>query len=150
MAGDEVPSPHPTLSLTWFNAGPTSMALAQHLANVSLTFCVYWGQTTVYALCTLYSRHSSRMTYAWSDVFHNTHQCLYYYFVRLIVINMVNPLTAKLFNLNFHSLEVVSRWRDPQLQVSENSSDFTKWRSTVIKYCWFMSHFLFKRWYLMC
>ena len=40
----------------------------------------------------------------------------------------VNPLTAKLFNLNFHPLEVVSRWRDPQLQVSENYSDLTKWR----------------------
>ena len=26
-----------------------------------------------------------------------------------------NPLTAKLFNLNFHPLEIVSRWRDPQL-----------------------------------
>ena len=36
-----------------------------------------------------------------------------------------NPLTAKLFNLNFHSLEVVSRWRDSQLQVSENYSDLT-------------------------
>ena len=34
-----------------------------------------------------------------------------------------NPLTAKLFNLNFHPPEVVSRWRDPQLQVSENYSD---------------------------
>ena len=33
------------------------------------------------------------------------------------------PLTAKLFNLNFHSLDVVSRCRDPQLQVSENYSD---------------------------
>ena len=32
----------------------------------------------------------------------------------------LNPLTAKLFNLNFHPLEVVSRWRDSQLQVSEN------------------------------
>ena len=31
-----------------------------------------------------------------------------------------NPLTAKLFNLNFHPLEIVSRWRDPQLQVGEN------------------------------
>ena len=30
----------------------------------------------------------------------------------------INPLTAKLFNLNFHPLEVVSRWRDPKLQVS--------------------------------
>ena len=42
----------------------------------------------------------------------------------------INPLTAKLFNLNFRSLEVVSRWRDPQLQVSENYSDLTKWRLT--------------------
>ena len=68
----------------------------------------------------------------------------------------VNPLTAKLFNLNFHPLEVVSRWRDPQLQVSENYSDLAKWmstvfkycwlakwRSTVFKYCWLMSHFIF-------
>ena len=65
----------------------------------------------------------------------------------------VNPLTAKLFNLNFHPLEVVSRWRDPQLQVSENYSYLTKWRSTLIKSCWLMSHFIFnifKMWYLMC
>ena len=64
-----------------------------------------------------------------------------------------NPLTAKLFNLNFHLLEVVSRWRDPQLQVSENYSDLTNWRSTLFKYCWLMSHFIFnifKMWYLMC
>ena len=45
-----------------------------------------------------------------------------------------NPLTAKLFNLNFHPLEVVSRYSDPQLQVSENYSDLTKWRSTLFKY----------------
>ena len=32
---------------------------------------------------------------------------------------MINPLTAKLFNCNFHPREVVSRWRDPQLQVSK-------------------------------
>ena len=38
----------------------------------------------------------------------------------------INPLTAKLFNLNFHPLEVVSRWRDPQLQVSKNYSDLKK------------------------
>ena len=42
-------------------------------------------------------------------------------------IQSFNPLTTKLFNLNFHPLEVVSRWRDPQLQVSENYSDLTKW-----------------------
>ena len=52
-----------------------------------------------------------------------------------------NPLTAKLFNMNFHPLEVVSRWRDPQLQVSEIYSDLRKWKSTVFKNCWLMSHF---------
>ena len=65
----------------------------------------------------------------------------------------VNPLTAKLFNLNFHPIEVVSCWLDPQLQVSENYSELTKWRSTVFKSCWLMSHFIFnifKTWYLMC
>ena len=40
----------------------------------------------------------------------------------------VNLLIAKLFYLNFHPLEVVSRWRDSQLQVTENYSDLTKWR----------------------
>ena len=45
------------------------------------------------------------------------------------VFNLLNPLTAKLVNLNFHSLEVVSHWRDPQLKASENYSDLTKWRS---------------------
>ena len=53
-------------------------------------------------------------------------------------VSTLNPLTAKLFDLNFHPLEVVSRWRDPQLQVSENYSDLTKWRSSVFKYCWLM------------
>ena len=64
-----------------------------------------------------------------------------------------NPLTAKLSNLNFHSLEVVNRVSDPQLQVSENYSDLTKWRSTLLNSCWLMSHFIFnifKMWYLMC
>ena len=45
-----------------------------------------------------------------------------------------NLLTAKSFNWNFHPLEVVSRWRDPQLQVSENYSDFTKWRLAIFKF----------------
>ena len=36
------------------------------------------------------------------------------------ILICINPLTAKLFNWNFYPLEVASRWRDPQLQVSEN------------------------------
>ena len=46
----------------------------------------------------------------------------------------LSPLTAKLFFWNFHSLEVVSRWRDSQIQVSENYSDLTKWWSTIFKF----------------
>ena len=65
-----------------------------------------------------------------------------------------NPLTARLFNLNFHPLEVVSRWRDPQLQASENYSDLTKWSLSIfIKICWLMSRYIFnmfKMLYLMC
>ena len=37
-----------------------------------------------------------------------------------------NPLTAKLKKKKFHPFEVVSRWRDPQLQVSENYTDLKK------------------------
>ena len=47
------------------------------------------------------------------------------------IFQRFNPLNAKLFNLNFYPLEVVSRLRDPQHQVSENYSDLTKWRSTL-------------------
>ena len=46
-------------------------------------------------------------------------------------VTFIAPLTAKLFNWNFHPLKVVYRWRDPQLQMSKNSSDLTKWRSTI-------------------
>ena len=56
---------------------------------------------------------------------------------------LVQPLTAKLLNLNFHPLHVVPRCRDPQLQVSENSSNLTKWRSTLFKSCCLMSLFIF-------
>ena len=48
---------------------------------------------------------------------------------------LVNPLTAKLCIWNFHPLEVVSRCRDPQLQVSENYKDLRKWRSVIFKCC---------------
>ena len=47
-----------------------------------------------------------------------------------MILSTINLLTAKLFNFNFYPTKVVSRWRDPQLQVSENYSNFTKWRST--------------------
>ena len=38
----------------------------------------------------------------------------------IIFLIIINPSSAKLNNLNFHPLEVVCRYRDPQLQVGEN------------------------------
>ena len=38
------------------------------------------------------------------------------------VLRVFNHLNAKLISLNFHPLEVVPRYRDPQLQVGENCS----------------------------
>ena len=42
--------------------------------------------------------------------------------LRPLIQARINPWSAKLDNLNFHSLKVVSRYRDPQLQVGENNS----------------------------
>ena len=35
-------------------------------------------------------------------------------------VTKLNPQITEPFNLNFQSLELVSRYRDPQLQVTEN------------------------------
>ena len=114
---------------TLTNIGLLAMP-TQHWTNVNLTSGVYsTGQV----------RDLQCYNHTWF------HMCLNVLFF--------NPLTAKLFNLNFHQPEVVSRWRDPQLQVSENYSDLTNWRLTLFKSCRLMSHFIFnifKRWYLMC
>ena len=48
-----------------------------------------------------------------------------------------NPQTAEL-NLNFHPLEVVCRYRDPQLQVGENYSYLFDLRSNICKY-WYLN-----------
>ena len=75
------------------------------------------------------------------------------YNTQLYSTQFFNPLIAKLFNLNFQPLEVVSRWRDPQLQVSENYSDLTIWSSSCFPIFLLMSHFIFSmfnRWYLRC
>ena len=42
-----------------------------------------------------------------------------------------NPLTAKVSNLNFHLLQVVSRYRDPQLQVGENFSYVFNFKTNI-------------------
>ena len=68
-----------------------------------------------------------------------------------LAIKRVNPLTAKLFNLNFHPLEAVSRWRDPQLQVSENyysdKIEVNSFQILLVDVTIIIN--IFKMWYLM-
>ena len=72
------------------------------------------------------------MRISWAFILYRFDHILYIFIHRLKYDNnkndadllacdlVFNPLTAKLLNWNFHSLEIVSRWRDSQLQVSEN------------------------------
>ena len=39
-----------------------------------------------------------------------------------VELNVIDPYSTEIFHLNFLSLDVVSRYRDPQLQVTENVS----------------------------
>ena len=50
-----------------------------------------------------------------------------------IIIVVVNPESAELKKLIFHPLEVVSRYRDPQLQVAENYSYLFNFRRNICK-----------------
>ena len=54
----------------------------------------------------------------------------------------INPYPAKLNYLNFQTLEVVSRYRDPQLQVVENYSYLFNLRRNIYKSWYINSHFI--------
>ena len=50
--------------------------------------------------------------------------------------------TAKLLNLHFYPLEVVSRYRDPQLQLTENYSYLFNFSTNICKSWWWDTHFI--------
>ena len=50
-----------------------------------------------------------------------------------VKLNCFNPPLAELIYLNFHVLEVVSCYRDPQLQVRENLSYLFNLRRDIRK-----------------
>ena len=52
---------------------------------------------------------------------------------------LINPFPAKLSYLNFHPLEVVSRYHDPQLQVVENVFNLTP---NIFKSLFLNTHFV--------
>ena len=139
----DIPSNYEAFTQCCVNVGPPSPTLAQHWNSIQWKHRSPINDDTsplcnfvLYRMLCL----ATWKTHLWLAVYTCT-------------IQLFNPLTAKLFNLNFHPLEVVSRWRDPQLRVSENYSDLTKWRSTNFKSCWLLSLFIFnmfKSWYVMC
>ena len=53
----------------------------------------------------------------------------------------INHLSAKFRNLNFHPLEVVSRYRDPQFQVAENDSYLFNLKPNICKSWCLDTHF---------
>ena len=55
----------------------------------------------------------------------------FFKFSQLICSLTFHPLTTNLFNWNFHTLEVVSHYHDPQLQVGENYSYLFNLRSNI-------------------
>ena len=57
-------------------------------------------------------------------------------------VSLVNPCPAKLNNLNFHPLEVVYRYRDPQLQVAKNYSYLFHLSINICKYLCLDRHFI--------
>ena len=61
-----------------------------------------------------------------------------------IDLNYFNPYPVKLFYLNSHSLEDVSRYRDQQLQVSEYYSYLFNLSTNIWKYWCLDTHFILK------
>ena len=74
--------------------------------------------------------------YIWTDILDRYIRQIHHTYLRFMDICHINPKPFHRQTIQF-KFEVVSCWRDPQLQVSENYSDLTKWRSTIFKFCWF-------------
>ena len=59
--------------------------------------------------------------------------------------SLLNPWSTEIFNSNFHSFEVVSRYRDTQLQVTENVPDLQNLRPNIYQFSKIGSTFYFKK-----
>ena len=61
---------------------------------------------------------------------------------KIALFTNLNPYPAKINNLYFHPLLVVSRYSDPQLQVTENYSYFFNFSTNISKSCCLDTHFI--------
>ena len=67
-------------------------------------------------ICITFVQRRPQCLQRWSNIVQMLCKC----FVLTEYFESFNPYPAKLINLNFQPLEVVSGYRDPQLQVAEN------------------------------
>ena len=55
-----------------------------------------------------------------------------------------SPWSTKLNNLNFYPLEVVTRYREPQLQVGENYANLYNLNQNIYQSIFFIAHLSIK------
>ena len=109
--------------------------IRQNLTSKDVRF---WRiKTCHFAKCNIWLSDTKRTMHIYCNqytcnILHWTRHIIRYY--KTLLFKNIKPLTAKLLNWNFHSLQVVFRWRDPQLQESGNYSDLTKWSRAVLFY----------------
>ena len=107
---------------------------------IMISVCFYWQsyiRIEFLSLSSWSNNYILRAYYKWVLQISNVpiHQGLVRTLLgpKMYVIHTIDPWTAKLNNLNFHPLEVVSRYRDPQLQVGENYSYSFNLRPNIYK-----------------
>ena len=86
-----------------------------------------------------------RLKWWWSILRYNLYNLAAWYLEESNMrscIAAINPLTAMIFNLNCHPHEVVSRYRDPQLQVGENYSYLFNLRPNMYNFLSLKTHFI--------
>ena len=125
-----IPNKHERLAQCCFNTGPSSATLAQHYTNTGPISHVWVFITDLSFLTVSKQRRGSWHTFNFDSFDWLLSRCDPNHATRdpadpkwhhvawspRYTRNHINPIIN---NLNFHPFEVVSRYRDPQLQVGE-------------------------------
>ena len=107
------------------------------LQTVQMSVLPKWYYTLRHSLLNSVIKRYSVNTRHWHNVTATLAQ-------HLVFTWLPNPLPAKFFNSNFHPLKAVSRYRDPQLQVTKNDSHLFKLRPNFLKILMFIHTFNYR------
>ena len=100
-------------------------------AQLAIDLYVYKKKTSWFTSVGLRGSQLIAIPYTWYTVY-----------VLVSLIFYFNPYPAKLIYLNFHPLEVVARYRDPQLQVVENELYLFNLSTDIFKSWCLKTHFI--------